>query len=322
LSEKILTITFNPTVDAASETERVQSTRKIRTFDESFHPGGGGINVARVIHRLGGSVTALYARGGVMGEVLDHLLVRRGVPHQTIEISGNTRINNVIHETSTGLEYRFIAEGPIFNDQDWQNVVAACANASWSWLVVSGSLPRGIPVTIYDQLIDVARRRGGKIAIDTSGAALEYVMERGGMTLLKPSQGEFESYAGQRFSSLAQLAQTAQSLVHKGVAEIIAVTLGHQGAVLASADKTIYLASPPVKVLSASGAGDSFIAGMIYGLSQGQNLEEAFRLGVACGSAAVMEKGTGLCQNANIKRLLQSLSPSQSAILAMPLEEE
>jgi len=322
LSKKILTITLNPTVDAASETKRVQPTRKIRTFDESFHPGGGGINVARVIHRLGGDVTALYARGGVMGAVLDHLLLRRGVPHQTIEISGNTRINNVIHEASTGLEYRFIAEGPIFNDQDWQNVVAACEKADWGWLVVSGSLPRGIPMEIYDQLIDMARSRGGKIVIDTSGEALHYVIKRGGLTLLKPSQGEFEAYAGKHFSSLAELAQTAQSLVQKGVSEIIAVTLGHQGAVLANQTQAIYLASPPVKVLSASGAGDSFIAGMIHGLSQGQKLEEAFRLAVACGSAAVMEKGTGLCSTDNVQHLLHNLAPSQSAIVAIPLEEE
>jgi len=322
LSEKILTITFNPTVDAASETERVQPTRKIRTFDESFHPGGGGINVARVIHRLGGDVTALYARGGVMGAVLDHLLQKRGVPHQTIEISGNTRINNVIHEASTGLEYRFVAEGPIFNDDDWHQVIRAAEQAAWDWLVVSGSLPRGIPVEIYDSFLDMAKKRGGKIAIDTSGAALNYVMQRGGLNLVKPSQGEFEAYAGTHFSSLAELAQKAQSLAQQGVSEIIAVTLGHQGAVIASADVALYLPSPPVKVLSASGAGDSFIAGMIYSLSQGQNLEQAFRLGVACGSAAVMEKGTRLCQSANIKQLLRSLSPCQSAIMPMPLEEE
>jgi len=322
LNEKILTITFNPTVDAASETERVQPTRKVRTFDESFHPGGGGINVARVIHRLGGDVTALYARGGVMGAVLDHLLEERSVPYQTIEISGNTRINNVIHETSTGLEYRFVAEGPIFNDKDWQKVVQACEQASWTWLVVSGSLPRGIPVEIYDQLIESAKKRGGKIAIDTSGNALKYVVNCGGITLVKPSQGEFEAYAGRRFSSLADLAQMAQSLVQQGVSEIIAVTLGHQGAVLASHETALYLPSPPVKVLSASGAGDSFIAGMIYNLSKGEDLEQAFRLGVACGSAAVMEKGTGLCQMANVKQLLQNLSPCQSAIVAMPLEEE
>jgi len=314
LSEKILTVTFNPTVDAASETERVQATRKIRTFDESFHPGGGGINVARVIHRLGGDVSALY--------VLDHLLEERGVPHQTIEISGNTRINNVIHETSTGLEYRFVAEGPVFNDEDWQYVVKACEQAPWVWLVVSGSLPRGIPLEIYDRFIDMARARGGKIVIDTSGEALKYVIERGGLTLLKPSQGEFEAYAGCHFASLAELAQTAQSLVQKGVSDIIAVTLGHQGAVLASAQAALYLPSPPVKVLSASGAGDSFIAGMIYALSEGQSLEEAFCLGVACGSAAVMEKGTRLCQKTHIARLLQSLSPVQSAIVAIPLEEE
>jgi len=322
LTKKILTVTLNPTVDAASEAATVRPTRKIRTFDESFHPGGGGINVARVIHRLGGDVTALYARGGVMGAVLDHLLQAQGVPCNIIEIDGNTRINNVIHETATGMEYRFIAEGPILCEADWQKIVAAVERQEWHWLVVSGSLPRGVPVEIYDEFIKLTQARGGKIAIDTSGVGLNYVLARGGMTLVKPSQGEFEAWHGKHFASVAELALAARDLVAKGISEMVAVTLGHQGAVLANADTSLYLASPPVRVVSASGAGDSFIAGMVHALARGQGQEDAFRLGVACGSAAVMEKGTDLCQLAAIKSLFEHLAPSQSALLALPLNEE
>jgi len=322
LSQKLLTVTLNPTVDAASESETVRPTRKIRTFDESFHPGGGGINVARVIHRLGGDVTALYARGGVMGAVLDQLLHDQGVVCHIVEIDGNTRINNVIHETSTGMEYRFIAEGPVLCDADWHKIIAAVEKQEWHWLIVSGSLPRGVPVEIYDELITLKNKRAGNIVIDTSGIGLDHVLEKGGMTLVKPSQGEFEAWHGKLFASVADLALAARDLVAQGISEIVVVTLGHQGAVMASADTSLYLPAPPVRVVSASGAGDSFVAGMVHALARGQGQEDAFRLGVACGSAAVMEKGTDLCQLASIKNLFEHLAPSQSTLLALPLDEE
>lgn len=318
----VLTVTFNPTVDAASEVDRVQPTRKIRTRDESFHPGGGGINVARVIHRLGGSVKALYARGGVMGGVLDQLLVKRGVDAEIIEIASNTRINNVIYEASTGMEYRFVAEGPVFTDKDWQAIIDAVRKADWQWLVVSGSLPRGVPINVYDEMIAISHERKGEIVIDTSGPALRHVIDHGGLTLIKPSQGEFENAMGREFHTVAELAEAAYQLVKQKKSQIIAVTLGHQGAVLAMREKTLYLSSPPVKVISASGAGDSFIGGMVHALAHGQSIEDAFRLGVACGSAAVMEKGTGLCQMNNIESLFQYLTPSDGAFAVLPIEPE
>lgn len=318
----VLTVTFNPTVDAASEVERVQPTRKIRASNESFHPGGGGINVARVIHRLGGSVQALYARGGVMGGVLDQLLLKRDVDVQIIEIASNTRINNVIYETSTGMEYRFVAEGPIFTEKDWRAMVEAVKLAPWDWLVVSGSLPRGVPIEVYDEMIALAHHRQGEIVIDTSGSALSHVLNHGGLTLLKPSQGEFENAMGQQFQTVAELAEAAHQLVLQKKSKIITVTLGHQGAVLATGTKTLYLPSPPVKVISASGAGDSFIGGIVHALAHKQSIDDAFRLGVACGSAAVMEKGTGLCQLSNIESLFQYLTPSDGAFAVLPIEPE
>ncbi|MHC5307159.1 1-phosphofructokinase family hexose kinase [Bartonella sp. LJL80] len=320
--EKVLTVTFNPTVDAASETDTVRPTRKIRTSDESFHPGGGGINVARVIHRLGGHVTALYASGGVMGHVLSHLLDERGINCVKIDIAGNTRINNVIHERSSGMEYRFIAEGPVMDELEWRKAVTEVNNQDWNWLVVSGSLPRGVPSAVYDTFIELAQTRQAKIVIDTSGDALHYVLKKGGLTMVKPSQGEFEICTGTVYNSADEIAKAAQKLCRQGAAEIIAVTLGHQGAVLATTNDTLYLPSPHVKVLSASGAGDSFVGGMVHALALGWNAEDAFRLATACGTAAVAEKGTGLCQIADIKRLYQALARDDAHFMAVTLERE
>lgn len=320
--EKVLTVTFNPTVDAASEAEIVRPTHKVRTFDESFHPGGGGINVARVIHRLGGDVKALYASGGIMGNVLSHLLDARGVPCVKVTISGNTRVNNVIHERSSGMEYRFVAEGPIINETEWQNVIDEANKQEWDWLVVSGSLARGVPITIYDTLIDLAHSRKAHIVVDTSGEALAHVLQKGGLTLVKPSQGEFEACTGKTYNSTEEIAKAAQAFCKKGAAEIITVTLGHQGAVLATKETTLYLPSPHVRVISASGAGDSFVGGMVHALAIGWEAEDAFRLATACGSAAVAEKGTGLCQLPDIERLYKDLARNNETFTTVALEKD
>lgn len=311
--QHIVTLTFNPTVDAACEVERVNAVHKIRTRDESFHPGGGGINVARIVHRLGGHARALYARGGVMGAVLDHLLEERQIDKEIIQIAGETRINNVIHEQSTGSEYRFIAEGPIVEESEWRACLDACEKNAWDWLVVSGSLPRGVPLDVYDKLIALAQRRGGDIVIDTSGQGLQYVMQRGGVSLIKPSQDEFEECTGQSYHSPEEIAAAAQNLVCSGMSKAIAVTLGAEGAVLATKDKRICLKSPKVKAISASGAGDSFVGGVLYVLAKGGSIENAFKLGIACGAATVMEKGTDLGTLANIKNIYRDIAAESYA---------
>jgi 6-phosphofructokinase 2 len=107
----ILTVTLNPALDVSGETEAIRATRKCRTVNERHDPGGGGINVARVIRTLGGDAEALYLAGGETGELLDRLLEERGIRRQRIPISGMTRIGFMVRETSTGLEYRFVPEG-------------------------------------------------------------------------------------------------------------------------------------------------------------------------------------------------------------------
>lgn len=320
--KKILTVTFNPTIDAASEAETVRPTRKVRTFDESFHPGGGGVNVARIIHRLGGDVVALYACGGVMSNVLNYLMDKRGIRCKVITVEGNTRINNVIHERSTGMEYRFVAQGPILQENEWKQVIEETGKLEWDWLVISGSLPRGVPVTVYDTFIEMARKRGAEIALDTSGEALKYILKKGGLSLVKPSQGEFETSTGKQYHTAHEIAIDAQKMAQQGVSKIIAVTLGHQGAVLATADTMLYLASPPVRVISASGAGDSFVGGMVYALAKGDDIDTAFRLATACGTAAVTEKGTRLCQQETIQSILDQLNTRDTHQLSVTIEPE
>lgn len=299
----IATLTLNPTIDGSSEAEIVRHTHKIRTSNERFDPGGGGINVARVLTRLGSDVEAVYLAGGVTGPVLGGLLDRAGVPRRCVEIAGDTRISLAVHERETGKEYRFVPAGPELTFEERQQCLDAVSRLTCSWLVASGSLPRGVPDDFYTEIIDIAQTRNMRLVLDTSGPALKAALAHGGVYLVKPSLGEMEQLVGTPLRDPERIIAEARRVVDTGGAEIIAVTMGHQGAVLAHAGGVLTLPALAVEVRSAVGAGDSFVAAMTHGLAMGRSVEDAFRLGIAAGTAAVMTPGTDLCHREDIERL-------------------
>ncbi len=125
MAPRILTLTLNPTVDVAADAPAVQPVRKIRTTNESFDPGGGGVNVSRVLRELGGETLALVLAGGVTGHLLAELLAEGGVPHRSIPIRGRTRMSHTVHDLAAGQEYRFVPEGPALEAAEWQAALAA-----------------------------------------------------------------------------------------------------------------------------------------------------------------------------------------------------
>lgn len=303
----IVTLTLNPSIDVTAEADVVQHTHKIRVSDAQSDPGGGGLNVTRVINELGGSSIALYLSGGTTGQMLDEILGERGIPRRRINIEQSTRVCNLIFERSTGLEYRFIPEGPIVSELEWKRCLLALRDLEWDWCVGSGSLPRGIPADFYAELSKAVQARGGHLVLDTSGKPLELALEYGGVTLFKPSEGEFAKLVGRALPTQDDMIRAAKELIGTGRVKIIAITMGGDGALLVTGDNHVFLEAPPVEVKSASGAGDSFVGGMIYGLASGQIPEDAFRLGVACGTASVMTVGTQLCRKEDVDRLLEQI---------------
>lgn len=308
----IATLTLNPTIDGSSEAETVRHTHKVRTANERFDPGGGGINVARVLARLGSDVEAVYLAGGVTGPVLGGLLDRVSIPRRCVEIAGDTRISLAVHERETGKEYRFVPAGPELTFEERQRCLDAVSQLSCSWLVVSGSLPRGVPDNFYAEIIDIAQTRNMRLVLDTSGPALKAALARGGVYLVKPSLGEMEQLVGTPLRDPELIITEARRLVETGGAEVIAVTMGHQGAVLAHAGGVLTLPALAVEVRSAVGAGDSFVAAMTHGLATGRSIEDAFRLGIVAGTAAVMTPGTDLCRREDVERLATAIGISGS----------
>jgi len=291
MSGRIVTLTLNPAVDLGSVATKIEPTRKIRTRNEHLDAGGGGINVARVVHVLGGDALALILVGGPTGALIQDLLREANVPHQALAMAGRTRISLNVHEESTGQEYRFVPEGPEVTETEWQDALATLESVQGDWLVASGSLPRGVPTDIYARIGDLARRHGMRYVLDSSGPALKAALGHG-IALMKPSLGELRELVGRDLPTRAEQEHEAMALVRAGAAERIAVSLGRHGAFLATRDGIVHMPAIEGPVLSAVGAGDAFLAGMVLSLSRGEPDRDALAWGIAVAATAVASLGT------------------------------
>ncbi|MBO1074683.1 1-phosphofructokinase family hexose kinase [Roseomonas marmotae] len=308
MSSRITTLTLNPTIDVASEAAAVHPVRKVRTFNERQDPGGGGVNVSRVVQELGGETLAIILAGGVTGRLLEELLDSAGVPRRSIPIAGRTRISQTVLDRASGQEYRFVPEGPAVSGAEWGAALEAIGEIGEGWLVASGSLPTGVPGDFYARTAVIARERGLHLVVDTSGEALRLALEQGGIELMKPSRGEFESLVGRPLRGDGELEQAATELVRSGRVARLAVTLGGDGAVLATAEGALRLPALDVPVRGAVGAGDSFLAAMTLALSRGATAADAFAWGVAAGAAAVSNAGTAHPSGAEVEALRRRIT--------------
>lgn len=306
MDSRIVTLTLNPAVDLASTAASVVPTHKVRTFEERLDPGGGGINVARVVHVLGGNALALVATGGFTGRLVEELLDEAGVRWQALAIRGRTRISLNVHDRKSGLEYRFVPEGPNLEQEEWNGALKTLQEVEGDWIVASGSLPRGVPEDFYAQAAVIAERRGQKFVLDTSGSALRAAVSHR-IELLKLSLSELEFLVGRKLNDFQSQEDETASLIRSGTARMIAVTLGRDGAILGTHEGIIRLAATSVEERSAVGAGDSFLAGLVFGLAQGSPHRDALALGIAAGGASVATYGTAQVRRADVETLYRKL---------------
>lgn len=299
----IATLTLNPTIDVAFEVERVSPTDKMRTDVERSCPGGGGINVARVFARLGGDAHCYYLSGGALGAGFDGLVAQHGLVGTRIAIAHETRVALAVLERASGQEYRFTPHGPHVAEHEWRDCLDRLAEADCRYFVASGSLPPGVPADFYARAAAIMRERGIPMVLDTSGDALREGLAGGGLLLVKPSLREFQELVGRDVTSPGDVGDAASAIVAAGQTELIAVTMGDLGALLASREGVLHLPAIPIEAHSAVGAGDSFLAAMLHGLGEGKEPAEAFRYGMAAGAAAVLTPGTALAFPEDIDRL-------------------
>lgn len=303
MSARVVTLTINPAVDLSAQAASVQPGHKIRTFDERYDPGGGGINVARVVRELGGQALALFASGGVTGRFVEEMLTQANVPWQAVAVEGACRISVTVRDQSNGQEYRFVPRGPKLTAANCDEVLGMLRHADADWVVASGSLPPGVPSDFYAKAAGLAVSRGAKFALDTSGPALTASLGHG-VYLLKPSLSELESIVGHKLPDLSCQMDETRRLVQSGAAQMIALTLGSSGAIVATPDRVLHSPAVPVTEHTGVGAGDSFLAGLVFGLADGRGLEESLKLAVACGAVAVQGNGTAQVRRDAVEALL------------------
>lgn len=305
----ILTITVNPAIDVSTSIDQVTTDQKLRCGPTRLDPGGGGVNVARVVQRLGGQALAVYAAGGPTGEAYRQLIEAERVPAVAVPISGSTRESFTVDETSTNKQYRFVLQGPELSEAEWRACLALVEESIQvgGYVVASGSLPPGVPHDFYARVARLARERDARCLVDASGPALAEALAEG-VFLVKPSRRELAEHVGATLDSEQSQVDAASALVAEGSAEFVALSLGAAGAVLASKAGIIRLPVPRVQVRSTVGAGDSFVGAFVLRIAQGRDPESAFRSAVAAGTATTMTPGTELCQRDDVERLEAELA--------------
>lgn len=303
----ILTLTINPALDLYSRVENVYPGEKLRCEKAKLDPGGGGINVSRVIQRLGGETTALYTRGGYTGEVFHELLEKEGVKQDTVEVLGAVRQNIAITETSSGELYRFGFPGPALSESEYEDVLTKLnLYKKADFWVASGSLPPGVPEDFYSRVAKKAREEGVKFVLDTSGKAYSGILKEGAY-LVKPNINELQDLVGQKAQNEQEQKELLLGVLKDYPIKVIVLSLGAKGALLATGGKVKHFPAPEVVPISSIGAGDSMVAGMVYSLSRGEDIETAILYGLACGSATIKSPGTELLQKEDVEPLFQTL---------------
>ncbi len=308
-SQSVVTLTLNPSVDKSANVHQVLAEHKLRCEPPLFEPGGGGINVARAICKLGGEANAIYLAGGFSGKLLEDLLNKEELNQHPITIEGWTRENLTVFEQISEQQYRFGMPGPMVNQEEWQTCLDQLKSQSHDFLVVSGSLPPGISEDIFVELTKLSKTMNSKLVVDTSGKAFQSAL-KAGVYLSKPNLRELSAWIDQPIRDEVHLTKVVKDIIDQGLSEIVLVSLGAGGALCASAEQTIRLNAPTVPIQSKVGAGDSMVAGMVLGLACSQSLEEAARLGVASGSAAVMTAGSELCRAEDVDQLYPQIAIS------------
>ncbi len=303
-ADPVLCLTMNPSVDVSTHTDRVVPVDKLRCGLAQRDAGGGGLNVAQVVQRLGGHSSAMFPAGGAAGEWLVSHLQATGLPVRRIALADDTRENFTVQALDTGAEFRFVLPGPTLTENEW----TACLNAIEglahmpAFVVASGSLPPGVPTDFYARLAVIVRSRGSRLVLDSSGLALAAGVAAG-VYLVKPNLRELRDLTHLPLDTPGQWRDAAQALVDQGLAEVVALTLGEQGALLVTREGAWRAEALPITVASSVGAGDSFVGALVWALQRGESLSEAFTWAMAAGSAALLTPGTGLCLPDDVHRL-------------------
>lgn len=306
----ILTVTLNPSVDHALFVDKLKLSDTNRVLRCERDAGGKGVNLSRVVAELGGDTVATGFLGGGPGAYIRQVLQKQGVKRDFIEVHGETRINFSVEDESGKPPTTFNERGPTITEADMEELIAHVRKMAKkaSWIAMGGSLPPGVPTSIYHDLGELARESDCKLALDADGEPFKL-----GLAVkpdfIKPNEAEAGRLLGRELKSDDDVIEAAKELSEK--ATIVVISRAEKGAVLA-AEGNVYMGlSPKVEARSSIGSGDSLVAGFLWALTEGQSLEDAFRLGIAAGAATATTDGSEIARRPVIEKMLPQVRVSR-----------
>ncbi|MCF8061298.1 MAG: 1-phosphofructokinase [Deltaproteobacteria bacterium] len=299
----IYTVTLNPALDRAVTVDRLLEDDTTRVQAEKHYAAGKGIDVSRVITELGGKSVALGLVGGYDGLQLEGLLINAGVMTSFKRISGETRTNIILREASRNRQYVISAAGPEVGSAEIAEFYRGIVEIQdMEYLVMSGSLARGVSHNLYGQLILAARKKNAFSLLDADGRAMQ---ESIGFqpTCIKPNIHELSRLVGRELETESDILDACERIHREGVTYVL-VSRGKDGLILSTETWRLKAKAPAVETESAVGAGDSAVAGFVLGHSRGGDLTDCLRLSCAAGAATAMTPGTELCHRETVEALL------------------
>jgi 1-phosphofructokinase family hexose kinase len=304
-SEKmIFTVTLNPAVDREMTVDTIAFDTVLRASDWRVDCGGKGFNVARMLKSLGVSSVALGFAAGKSGEMLDDKLQSLGIETDFVWVEGETRTNVSIVSSESGQYIKVNEPGPTITGPDLAQLAKTIGDRARAgdWWVLAGSLPPGVPSTYYTELINIIQSVGAKVFLDTSDEALRQNCAAKPL-LVKPNDEEAHQLTGLPVDTKEEIAAVGAAISVMGPASVI-ISLGKEGAVLVDDGRAWLATSPKIVAANPIGAGDSMVAGVVWGLSQGDSMRDALCKGIACGAATASQKGTSVGSLEQVNQLL------------------
>ncbi len=288
----ITTITLNVAVDKAYVIGKLTDHTVMRVNRCTNTAGGKGLNVAKVVHLCGEEVQATGFVGGFNGAYVEDMLKKQNIPSRFVHVQGETRsCINVLDEDGGSTE--FLEPGEPIRPEEVQEFLDQFDDiiADSSVVTISGSVPKGVDVTMYAKLIEKIKAQGKKVVLDTSGALLKESI-KACPTMVKPNTDEIEDLLGIKVNNHKDLVEGAKKLHEMGI-PVVVVSLGGDGALVVS-DEGVFRGQPPkIEVVNTVGCGDSMTAAFAVAFARGLSVQEALRYAIAVSAANAMTMETG-----------------------------
>jgi len=302
----IYTVTLNPALDRELTVPALVFDDVLRAAESRVDCGGKGFNVSRMLSALGAPSIALGFAGGHTGEMLRDGLAALGIETDFVWVAGETRTNVSIVAATHDHHIKVNEPGPTISAEEQAVLRARVRERArhGDWWVLAGSLPPGIAPTFYADLIRDIQAAGARVLLDTSGAALRHGCAAEPF-LAKPNAAEAGELTGMPVRSIEQALVAAEAL--RGIPHLV-ISMGADGALMVHAENG-WLATPPaIQQRNPIGAGDSLVAGLVWGLSQGWAPAEVLRWGVACGAATAAHAGTAVGTYAEVAEIARQVA--------------